>query len=112
MVNFIIRYLLIAVAISFLANLIKGISIDSFGTAILVALGMGFVNTFVKPILKIVSFPITIVSFGIFLLVINVILVYVVEHFVDGFSVNGFLAPLLFSFGVSIASTIVGWFFD
>jgi putative membrane protein len=112
MVNFIIKYLIIAVVIMFGTKYIVGIKIDSFQTSILVALAMGFANTFVKPILKFISFPITILTLGLFLLVINVIVVYVVAHFVQGFTVQGFIPPLIFSFGLSFLSTVLGWFLD
>ena len=114
MVNFIIKYLLIAIAVIVFAKYIDGIVIqdDNFVISLKVALAMGFVNTFLKPVLKIISFPITILSLGLFLLVINVILVYLVSHFVTGFQVHGFLSPLLFSFGISVVSTILGWILD
>jgi putative membrane protein len=112
MINFIIKYLIIAAAIMFGAKYITGIRIDSFETSILVALAMGFANTFVKPILKLISFPITILTLGLFLLVINVIVVYLVAYFVKGFTVNGFIPPLIFSLALSFLSTILGWFLD
>lgn len=112
MVNFIIKYLIIAVVIMFGTKYIAGIKIDSFETSIFVALAMGFANTFVKPILKLISFPITILTLGLFLLVINVIVVYVVAYFVKGFTVEGFIPPLIFSFGLSVLSTMLGWFLD
>ncbi|MCU0467820.1 MAG: phage holin family protein [Arcicella sp.] len=112
MVNFIIKYLIIAVVIMFGTKYITGIKIDTFQTSILVALAMGFSNTFLKPILKLISFPITVLTLGLFLLVINVIMVYLVAYFIKGFSVQGFIPPLLFSFGLSILSTVLGWFLD
>ena len=115
MVNFIIKYLLIAIAVivftKYIGNDIQ-IQGNDFITSLKVALAMGFVNTFLKPVLKIISFPITLLSLGLFLLVINVILVYLVSHFVTGFNVHGFLPPLLFSFGISVVSTILGWILD
>lgn len=112
MTNFIIKYLIIAIVVMFGSKYINGISIDGFQTSILVVLAMGFANTFLKPILKLISFPITVLSLGLFLLVINVIVVYIVDYFIDGFHVNGFVPPLIFSFVLSITSTILGWFFD
>ncbi len=112
MVNFIIKYLLIALAVMAGARYINGIVIDSFSTSLMVAIAMGFVNTFLKPILKIISLPITFLTLGLFLLVINVVLVYLVAYFVQGFTVHGFVPPLLFSFGLSIISTILGWILD
>ena len=112
MVNFIIKYLIIAGAIMFGSKYIDGIKIDKFETSIYVALAMGFANTFVKPILKLVSFPVTVLTLGLFLLVINVILVYVVAHFVKGFTVQGFIPPLIFSLALSFLSSVLGWFMD
>jgi putative membrane protein len=112
MINFIIKYLIIAVAIMFGAKYINGIRIDSFETSIYVALAMGFANTFIKPILKLISFPITILTLGLFLLVINVLMVYLVAYFVKGFTVHGFIPPLIFSLVLSIISYILGLMFD
>jgi len=112
MINFIIKYLVLAIVIMFSTRYINGIFIDGFQTSFIVVLAMGFANTFVKPILKLISFPITILSLGLFLLVINVIVVYIVDYFIDGFTVRGFIPPLIFSFVLSITSTILGWFFD
>jgi putative membrane protein len=96
----------------FATKYIVGIRIDGFQTSILVALAMGFANTFLKPVLKLISFPITLITLGLFLLVINVIVVYVVDYFIQGFSVQGFIPPLIFSFVISFASTILGWILD
>ena len=112
MVNFIIKYLIIAVAIMFGSKYIDGIKIDKFETSVYVALAMGFANTFLKPILKLISFPITILTLGLFLLVINVIMVYLVAYFVKGFTVQGFIPPLIFSCVLSITSYILGLMFD
>ena len=63
-----------------------------------------------KHILKIISFPITFLTFGLFSLVINVGLVYLVEAYIDGFHVSGFVAPLIFSFIVGMTNSLVGMF--
>jgi putative membrane protein len=112
MINFITKYLIIAGVIMFGAKYITGIRIDTFETSIYVALAMGFANTFIKPILKLISFPITILTLGFFLLVINVITVYIVDYFIIGFSVHGFIPPLIFSFVLSFISYISGLLLD
>ena len=99
-------------AIMFGAKYIVGIKIDTFETSIIVALAMGFANTFLKPILQLISFPITILTLGLFLLVINVLVVYIVDYFVQGFTVRGFVPPLIFSLALSLLSTVLGWFLD
>ncbi len=111
MANFIIRILLTAAAVWFGASYLQGIRVNNYTTAVIVAVVLGLLNTFVKPILKLLSFPITILTLGLFLLVINVIIIYIAAYFVDGFSVNGFIPPLLFSIGLSVISYILGVFF-
>lgn len=110
MIGFIIRYLAVAIVVFIIPKYIKGIQLDNFTTAIYVALAMGFLNSFVKPILKIISLPITFLTLGLFSLVINVGLVYLVEAYVKGFHVTGFIAPLIFSVCVGLTGSIVGMF--
>ncbi|MES2797508.1 MAG: phage holin family protein [Bacteroidota bacterium] len=110
--NYIIRLLLTAVAVWLGATYIQGVSVDAYGTAIIVALVLGLLNTFVKPVLKLLSFPITILTLGLFLLVINVVIIYMADYFIEGFAVSGFIAPLIFSFVISIASSILNLIFD
>ena len=93
MIGFIIRYIIIACVVLVIPRYLKGITVDGFTTALLVALAMGFVNSFVKPVLKIISFPITFMTLGLFSLVISVGLVYLVAAYVPGFVVTGFIAP-------------------
>jgi putative membrane protein len=110
MIGFIIRYLIIATVVMVIPRYLKGISVDGFTTALWVALTMGFLNSFVKPILKIISFPITFLTLGLFSLVITVGMVYLVELYIPGFKVNGFIAPLIFSFLIGFTNSIVGMF--
>ncbi len=110
MIGFIIRYIAISLIVYLIPKYVKGITVDSFTAAIYVALAMGFLNSFVKPILKIISFPITFITLGLFSLLINVGLVYLVEAYIHGFHVAGFIAPLIFSFIVGLTGSIVGIF--
>ena len=110
MIGFIIRYIIIAGVVLVIPRYLKGITVDGFTTALLVALAMGFVNSFIKPVLKIISFPITFMTLGLFSLVISVGLVYLVAAYVPGFVVSGFIALLIFSFIVSLSTSFVGLF--
>jgi putative membrane protein len=112
MFNYIIKLGITAAAVWFGSKNIKGISVDAPQTAVIVALVLGLLNTFVKPILKILSFPITLITLGLFLLVINVGIIYLGAYFIKGFKVEGFIAPLIFSFGLSLVSTIAGFLLD
>lgn len=109
----ILRVLLTAVAVYLTATLLPSIAtVSGFGTAIVVAIVLGLLNTFVKPILQFFSFPITILTLGLFLLVINVIIIWLTEVLVDGFSVPGFLNKLIFSLIVSAVAWVLGAIFD
>jgi putative membrane protein len=110
MLGFVIRYIVIAIVVMVIPRYLKGITVDGFTVALWVALAMGFLNSFVKPVLKIISFPITFITLGLFSLVINVGLVYLVAHYIKGFHVTGFIAPLIFSFILGITNSLVGLF--
>lgn len=96
-----------ALAVLFAAYVLKGVSVDSTVTALLVALVLGLLNSFIKPILIILTIPITIVTLGLFLLVINILIVKWAADIVPGFVVNGWFAALLFSLLVSFVSSII-----
>lgn len=110
MINYAIRLLLSGLVVYLIPNYLKGVYVDTFTTAVIVAFIMSLLNTFVKPILQFISLPITVLTLGLFYFVITVVLVYVCDALVGGFDVNGFLAPLIFSFVLSIANSIVGAF--
>lgn len=108
----IIRLLISTLAILVAANIIPGVSVDSTITAVIVAVVLGILNTFLKPLLQILALPITILTLGLFYFVINVLIVYLTSYLVDGFHVAGFFSALFFSFVISIVSAILGTFFD
>ena len=108
MSRFITKILITAVAALVASWLLKGVNIDNILTAIIVAVVLGLLNTFVRPILIILTIPITIVTLGLFLLVINIIIIKWVATLVSGFSVNNWWAALWFSIIVSIISTVLG----
>ena len=105
------KWLTSTVAIILLAYFLPGIHVVSFWVAIWVALVFGVLNTVVKPILILLTIPITIFTLGLFLLVINVLMVYLTEFFVKGFYVDHFLWALGFSIGMSVVSGILNSFF-
>ena len=103
----IIRILISAVAVFIASRIIPGIVVSDFGTALIVAIVLGLLNAFLKPILVFLTIPITILTLGLFYLVINVLMVYLAAYLVGGFAVSGFIAALLFSFVVSIVTWII-----
>ena len=105
--NLIIRILLTAVAVVLLAKFLPGVAVSGFTSAIIVAVVLGLLNIIVKPILVILTLPITVVTLGLFLLVINACIILMANHFIDGFSVDGFWIALLFSLLLSFLQSIL-----
>lgn len=105
--KFILRLLLSALAVVVLSKVLPNVSVDSYTTALLVAVALSLLNFIVKPILVILTLPVTIVTFGFFLLVINIIIIKLADHFVDGFMVDGWLWALLFSLLLSFLQSIL-----
>lgn len=89
---------------------IPGVEIENWITLLFVAIGLGIVNAFIKPILLLLTLPINLLTLGLFTLVINALLVLLVSALVPGFHVDGFITALLFSIVLSIVSAIVGIF--
>lgn len=106
--KFIIKYLLNALAVYATADLLSPhIEVKSFWSAIIVALVLGFINVTVKPIMILFTIPFTIVSLGLFLLVINALMILLADWLIDSFTVNGFWWALAFSVIVSAISWVL-----
>lgn len=104
----VIVYLLInGIAIFVASQILSGVHVASFVTALIVALLLGVVNTLIKPLLIILTLPLTILTFGLFSFVINAVLVLFVSRIVPGFSIDGFWWALLFSLVISIISSFL-----
>lgn len=95
--NLIVQLIISTLAVLITAYFLPGIHIDDFKTAILVALVLGILNSFVKPLLIFFSLPAVIFSFGLFLIVINIFIILLADKLVDGFRVDGWLAAFFFS---------------
>ena len=105
--NLIIRLLINALAVIILAYALPGVGVDSFLTAIIVALVLGFLNFLVKPILVLLTLPITILTLGLFLLIINAIIILLAANFISGFYVSSIWWAILFSILLSILQSIL-----
>lgn len=104
--NWLIRFLLNGLAVVLTAYILPGVSVEDYGTALIVALILAIVNVLVKPILVILTIPITIITLGLFLLVINAAIILFVDNLVAGFHVDGFWWALLFSLILSIFNSL------
>ena len=105
--KFILRLLLSALAVILLANILPGVEVSAFGSAVLVAVVLSLLNLIVKPILVILTLPVTILTLGLFLLVINALIILLASSLVSGFSVDGFWQALLFSLLLSILESVL-----
>jgi putative membrane protein len=105
--GFLLKLLVSSLAVFFGAYILDGVYLDGFPTAILVALLMGFLNAFLRPILVILTIPITLLTFGLFLLVINAAIILVADYALTGFAVDSFFTAVLFSIIVSVITWIL-----
>lgn len=105
--NFLIRLLISALVAFGLSYLLPGVHIDGFVTALILALVLAVLNLLVKPILVLLTLPITILTLGLFLLVINAGIILIASRLIDGFKVDGFWWALLFSILLSVTSSIL-----
>jgi putative membrane protein len=102
----ILRILLSALSVIILANVLPNVSVDTFMTAVIVAVVLSLLNFLVKPVLVILTLPITIVTFGLFLLIINAIIILLADKLIDGFSVSTIWWALIFSLLLSFLQSI------
>ena len=103
----ILRLLLNAIAVVILSYVLPGVGVDSMLTAIIVAVVLSILNFLVKPILVIFTFPITILTLGLFLLVINAIIILLAANLIDGFYVTSFWWAIIFSLLLSFLQAIL-----
>ncbi|MDP9911615.1 putative membrane protein [Variovorax boronicumulans] len=102
-----LKWLLSAVALLAVAYLYSGVQVQSFGSALLAAAVIGLLNMVVRPVLVILTLPVTIVTLGLFLFVINALLFWAASGLLGGFHVNGFLAALLGSLIYSLLGLLI-----
>ena len=105
--KFVLRLLLSALAVVALSQILPNVSVDSYLTAIIVALVLSLLNFIVKPILVILTLPVTIITFGLFLLVINALIILLADRLVEGFHVDGIGWALLFSLLLSFLQSLL-----
>lgn len=105
--KFIIKTLLSALAVVVLSKVLPGASVDTYTTAIIVALVLSLLNLIVKPILVILTLPVTILTLGLFLIVINAIIILLADKLIDGFYIDGLLWAVIFSLLLSFFQSIL-----
>lgn len=108
---FVLQLLLTALAAFLAAKLTPGVTITSYWAAILLAIVLGLLDVFVKPILQFISIPVTVLTLGLFLLVINAVIILLASWLLDSFQVSGFWAAMLYSVIFSVVSWLLGLIF-
>ena len=102
-----VRLIVRTLAVFFTAYLVPGVDVDGFTTAIWVAVVLGLLNATVKPLLILLTLPLTLFTMGIFLLVINGIVVVLADRWIDGFALRDFTAAVVMSLVVSALSAVM-----
>ncbi len=106
------RWLVITVAILLASTILPGIRVESLETAIIAAAILGVINTFLRPVLLILTLPLTVLSLGVFAFVLNALMLLLVAYFVHGFEIDGFFWAFLGSLIISIVSWIANRFIN
>ena len=102
-----IRWLLLAAALLLVANIYSGVVVTSFGSALIAALVLGLFNALLRPLLVLLTLPVTVLTLGLFLFVINALMFYFAASVLDGFNVTGFGAALIGSLLYSLCGLVI-----
>ncbi|WP_163832690.1 phage holin family protein [Spartinivicinus ruber] len=109
MLAILVHLLLTAIFLLVVANFVKGVEIDNFGTAFFGAIVLGICNAVIKPVISFLAFPITIITLGLFLLVINAFMLQLTAALVPGIKVRGFLPAIVGSIMLTILNLLINW---
>jgi putative membrane protein len=107
MIAFLAHLLITAALLLLVANLVSGVRVAGWGPALLAAIVLGLVNAFVRPLMVILTLPLTILTFGLFLLVVNALVLWLVAALVPGVQVRGFVPALLGSLLLTVLNLLV-----
>lgn len=105
--KFLINILATTIAVFVVSQVLPGVVLDDITSAFIVAVVLGVLNTFVKPVIKILTLPITVLTLGLFSMVINIALLYLTDYLVKGLTLTSFLTVVLFGFLVSVVSSLL-----
>ncbi|MCC2590280.1 phage holin family protein [Chryseobacterium sp. MFBS3-17] len=108
----IIRLLVTAAVALLLSRILSGVTFDSFGTALIFAVVLGILNLFVKPVLHLFGLPFTIITLGLFALVINAAVILIADYFIDGMQIDGFWWAFIFSIALSLITSLLNGIFS
>jgi putative membrane protein len=107
MLKLLVKWLLSAAALLFVAYLYSGVQVKTFSAAMIAALVIGLLNAVVRPVLVVLTLPVTLVTLGLFLFVINALMFWAAAGLLDGFYVSGFMAALIGSLLYSLIGLVI-----
>lgn len=109
MVAFLVHLFITAGLLLVVANLVRGVHVSGWGSALLGALVLGLVNALVRPLMVVLTFPLTILTFGLFLFVVNALMLWLMAGLVPGITIRGFGPALLGSLVLTLLNVLVSW---
>lgn len=104
-----LRWIANALALIVITNVVSGVHVDTFYSALIAALVIGLLNALVRPLLIVLTLPVTVVTLGLFTFVINALLVWFAHTVVKGFTIDGFLPALMTALILWAVGTLTGW---
>lgn len=107
MLGFLLTWILSAIALIITAHIVSGFIISSFSAALLAVVVLGLINAIVKPILVFLTLPLTIVTLGLFLFIINALTIWLAGTITPGFTVTGFIPALLGSIVLTLVASVL-----
>jgi putative membrane protein len=109
MVEFLVTLLVTAVSLLILSRISIGLEVEDTGSALIAALVLGLLNATLRPILGFLAFPITLLTFGLFALVLNALVLYITAALVKGFNIRNFLAAIISAILLAILNGLIMW---
>ncbi len=109
--SFLLRWLFNAIAIFLTTRIIQGVQVPDFTAAIFAALILGIVNAFIRPIVLLLTLPINLLTLGLFTLIVNTLMLYIVAAVVPSFVITGFVPALVGALLIAIISTLLSHIF-
>ena len=100
-----------SIAVYLTAKFLNGVEVKGFGSSIIVAILLALVNTFIKPVIVFLTLPVTIITLGLFILIINALMIMIVDSVMDDFKVESFGWAILFGIVLSVLNALLFWIF-
>jgi len=104
-----IKWVLLTLSILIVSYLLEGVKVEDFSSALMAAALLGILNSLVRPLLILLTLPINLITFGIFIFIINAILLMLVSHVITGFHVAGFWTAVFGSILISVSNALLNW---